>query len=722
MNRRLDLPEALIPVDLARESDFTLGALKVCPSRRQVSGNGMQETVQPRVMQALVALVRAKGAVVSREDLIESCWEGIVVGDDAINRCIAKVRALASFAGPQSFEIETVPRVGYRLFTKSFEAETSTRQSANTPPSSSLAAQSGAVSAWLRPQFRHSIVLAAVCILALGGMLVWRLLPLARQPEWTVVESHLPFIGTSQIEGDPALSPDGTMLAYAAGPNVTNRQIFLRILKGDSSIQLTHETFDAMSPAWSPDGRTIAYSVFQGGRPCRIMEMQIPSGQPYQVGQCRVAQRAFLTFDPSGHALVFNDYAGPPLGPEPLVRLDTENGRSLAITNPPAAVKGDAMPSFSPDGRYLVYNRDLNGARSEIRLRRMRDGQERVVATLKSWDCGAYPTWTPDGTAILMSGACQGDSSLWVYPLDGGKPSQIIPGGNSIGRFSVNANGYVAMETGAGHAQLLAFTPGSSEPPTPLDERSGPAVWCVDAAPDGALAVTGSKANAFGVWIADRQGAPFRKLMSLPESACSIRWSPDGTRFAFIQAHSAGFSVPVVSRGGRLLTRFQFPDKDSGLIAWAADGKNIFTSRFEKQGWRIWRTDLSTLKSIPVSPFGWRDPGVHGTMLFAEKARAAGIWRLDQGKPQRVADGPTPEANDLFTASGDDLYYADLTDPEHPAISAQNVYGGSKKRLIDLPFGLASYTFAVSPKSGDIVFSLRATDDTDIALIRLERR
>ncbi len=721
MNRRLDLPQTLIPVDLAREPDFTLGTLKVYPSRRQILGNGAQETVQPRVMQALVALVRAKGAVVSREDLIESCWEGIVVGDDAINRCIAKVRALANFAGPQSFEIETVPRVGYRLVTLSPDPESSTGQSAHTAQPSFPAREPHAVarSAYLRsPRW---IVLAALCAVVLAGVLAWRFLASARMPKWVVVESHQPFIGTSQIEGDPALSPDGTMLAYAAGPNVTNRQIFLRILKGDSSIQLTHESFDAMSPAWSPDGQTIAYSVFQDGRPCRIMEMQIPSGQPYQVGQCRMAQRAALTVDPSGRALVFNDSVGPSR-PERLVRLDIESGRVSAITNPPDTVEGDDMASFSSDGRYLVYNRNLNGDRAEVRLRRLSDGHESVVAAVGTWDCGAYPTWTPDGSAILMSGACQGDSSLRVYPLGGGKPSQIIPGGNLIRRFSVSANGYVAMEIGAGHAQLLAFRPGSREPPTPLDERSGPVVWCVDAAPDGTLAVTGSKENAFGVWIADREGAPFRKLMSLPESACSIRWSPDGTRFAFIQARSAGFDVPVVSRSGNVLTRFHFPDKDSGLLAWAADGRSIFTSRFEKQGWRIWRTELSTLKSMPISPFGWWDPCVYRTMLFAEKAGTPGIWRIDQGTPRRVADGPTPESNDFVTLTGDRLYYADMTNPEHPAISAQSVYGGIKQRMIDLPFGLTSYTFAVNPKSGDIVFSQRAADDTDIALIRLERR
>ena len=64
-------------------------------------------------MQALVALTEAKGAVVSRDALIDRCWSGRIVGEDAINRCIAKVRRLADLAPHGAFTIETVSKVGY---------------------------------------------------------------------------------------------------------------------------------------------------------------------------------------------------------------------------------------------------------------------------------------------------------------------------------------------------------------------------------------------------------------------------------------------------------------------------------------------------------------------------------------------------------------------------------------------------------------------------------
>jgi TolB-like protein len=140
MNRPPDIPRILVSVDLARESDFFIDTLRICPSHRQVVAGGEQGTIQPRVMQVLVALARAKGAVLSREDLIETCWNGITVGDDAINRCIAKVRQIADFGGGSHFEIETIPRVGYRLKTAVSVVATETVTSEPQEPTEATAA------------------------------------------------------------------------------------------------------------------------------------------------------------------------------------------------------------------------------------------------------------------------------------------------------------------------------------------------------------------------------------------------------------------------------------------------------------------------------------------------------------------------------------------------------------------------------------------------------
>ncbi len=101
-------------VELARTPDFQLASMQVRPSMREVEINGGREQLEPRVMQVLVALARARGGVVSRDDLIESCWDGRIVGDDSIQRCLVRLRKLAE-ASEGAFQIETVTRVGYRL-------------------------------------------------------------------------------------------------------------------------------------------------------------------------------------------------------------------------------------------------------------------------------------------------------------------------------------------------------------------------------------------------------------------------------------------------------------------------------------------------------------------------------------------------------------------------------------------------------------------------------
>lgn len=102
-------------VDLARELEFDLGVLRVIPAERAVEAQGERRELQPRVMQVLVTLARSRPRVVSRDQFVMQCWNGRVVGDDALNRCILALRNLAKGYSPHPFTIETVPRVGHRL-------------------------------------------------------------------------------------------------------------------------------------------------------------------------------------------------------------------------------------------------------------------------------------------------------------------------------------------------------------------------------------------------------------------------------------------------------------------------------------------------------------------------------------------------------------------------------------------------------------------------------
>jgi len=108
-------PPALGRIDLADEPAFDLGEMRVLPAERAVVVDGDRRELQPRVMQVLLALAKASPDVLSRDKLVELCWDGRIVGDDSINRCVLALRHLAREFTPQPFVIETVPRVGHRL-------------------------------------------------------------------------------------------------------------------------------------------------------------------------------------------------------------------------------------------------------------------------------------------------------------------------------------------------------------------------------------------------------------------------------------------------------------------------------------------------------------------------------------------------------------------------------------------------------------------------------
>lgn len=167
--------------------------------------------------------------------------------------------------------------------------------------------------------------------------------------------------------GAPALSPDGAVVAYALA------QPFRQALGGPA------EPFDLsayvipdratltnfQSPAWSPDGRQIAWSVDvvgEDGRPLRATAVLDLAAQ-------RVA----------------------------LYRRHT-----------PAAVERIAAAAvWSPDGRYLIVENDELGVGSLLWLIDLEGGDEQAVGV------GRLPVWRADGSAVLFSGS---SGVLWFNP------------------------------------------------------------------------------------------------------------------------------------------------------------------------------------------------------------------------------------------------------------------------------------------------------------------
>jgi len=156
-------------IDLAHEPPFRIGALEIRPALRQLAReDGSEEVLEPRVMQVLVALARADGAIVSRDDLTRSCWEGRVVGEDAINRVVSRLRRAAEGIGQGSFRIETITKVGYRLLREG-------QAGAPAPAPDSPLAQARAEAHRLRLDRRAMLIGSGLAVASVGGgLFAWR--------------------------------------------------------------------------------------------------------------------------------------------------------------------------------------------------------------------------------------------------------------------------------------------------------------------------------------------------------------------------------------------------------------------------------------------------------------------------------------------------------------------------------------------------------------------
>lgn len=187
--------------DLAREAEFVLGGAMVRPSSREIVFGDARETVEPQVLKVLVALHRRQGEVVSRDELIQWCWDGRVVGEDAINRCLAKVRKLTDRM--HGVSVETVPRVGYRLV--------------ELPPDQAGEPAGRNAGTWLRRPAARLAVGLVLLLLAIGG-LAYALWPQDRQasaPTFAV----LPF---TSLNSDEEMHLFGKSIA-AATADALNR-------------------------------------------------------------------------------------------------------------------------------------------------------------------------------------------------------------------------------------------------------------------------------------------------------------------------------------------------------------------------------------------------------------------------------------------------------------------------------------------------------------------
>ena len=128
-------------------------------------------------MQVLLRLVDARGHVVTRDSLFDECWGGAQVSDDSLNRVIASVRRALTETALDRFELETIPRTGYRLVGdyQSDEHDPSVLEAVGSPGRSSRPSEIVPRSRldWLQAHRWLVAALSAILLAVLAGLSLW---------------------------------------------------------------------------------------------------------------------------------------------------------------------------------------------------------------------------------------------------------------------------------------------------------------------------------------------------------------------------------------------------------------------------------------------------------------------------------------------------------------------------------------------------------------------
>jgi TolB-like protein/DNA-binding winged helix-turn-helix (wHTH) protein/tetratricopeptide (TPR) repeat protein len=115
------------------DSGFTLGPWDVRPRLGTLHGPDGEVHIEPKVMGVLLCLAEHAGDVVTRDQFVDQVWQGRIVSDEVLSRCISLLRTRLGDNPREPQFIQTVPKIGYRLIAA---AEPHNKENASSPAAS----------------------------------------------------------------------------------------------------------------------------------------------------------------------------------------------------------------------------------------------------------------------------------------------------------------------------------------------------------------------------------------------------------------------------------------------------------------------------------------------------------------------------------------------------------------------------------------------------------
>jgi len=316
---------------------------------------------------------------------------------------------------------------------------------------------------------------------------------------------------------------------------------YVKTIGAEKPLQLTFNPALDLQPAWSPDGRFIAFQRHTQGED-GIFLVPVLGGQERKLRSLQLGVFWYLeSFDwsPDGKRLVFSD-SPPGHDGWGISLLSIENPEdNYGLTTPTATQPYDFYPRFSPDGQSVAFIRTVDKSSSmDIHLVSVGGGEPKRLTFDKSMIRGL--TWTSDGTYIVFSSDRVGGRRLWKIRTSGGAPEPLSVGQEDAVEPAISRAGHNLAYTRILYDTNIwryasSNASGTRELPTSLiasTERD----QAPNYSPDGKrIAFASRRSGSYEIWMCDSDGASPVQLTMFHSSAevGTPRWSPDGQPIAF---------------------------------------------------------------------------------------------------------------------------------------------------------------------------------------------
>ena len=371
-------------------------------------------------------------------------------------------------------------------------------------------------------------------------------------------------------------SPDGSKLAFRAYLNVrasgNPAHIYTVNIDGSNLTQITDETSSYSEPTWSPDGSRIAF--ISGGESIwglsvmnsdgRERAMLYPSILNVQYGAWSSVESP--AWSPDGKTIAF---AAKPWngGLLPDLELYMINVDGSGLTRLTYRAGDDSNPTWSPDGSKLAFESHLPRKRKSYHtpdIYVMVDFAPKQLPLTDIANSDLVPVWSPDGTRIAYVSAripwasiLVEDFDIYVRNADGSGTRQLTANDSRDSRPAWSPDGgriaYVSDYDGDEDLYVIDTDGNGIERLTDNDHPDSRPKW----SPDGNQIAYVSLHNGrhTDIFVMNTDGSDIVQLTAYGDSETSHyygapSWSPDGSRIAFVSAVHGSFKRHVMNSDG----------------------------------------------------------------------------------------------------------------------------------------------------------------------------